>query len=98
MLKLNIVIGPRAPGYQVKALVSIVKDGVIIEEDQVQLKEMRSKLEQVIPGNLKVRYNMNMEQLILISRVKDVPEGQRIGVKLSEYVRSAAISLQITIK
>jgi hypothetical protein len=98
MLKTNVVLATRAPGYEVRVIVSIVKTGAITTEDQLKLKEVRKKLEQSIPGNIRVRYNMNMEQLILISKTKDLLGGQRLGVKLSGFVRTAAITLQYSIQ
>jgi hypothetical protein len=90
MLRFHASINPKPPNYQVKIYITILDN-----RQHDDLKELRTKLEQMIPGNLKVRYNLSADQLVIVSKTKDGPESQRASVKLMEFVRSAATALKL---
>ena len=96
MLQLNISTHRRNPFYEVKAIIALPRLGGSTDEVVGDLNKFRNKLEQVVPGSFKAKYNITSEEMIVTIQVERTSQAQSIHYKLEDMIKSVAKSLNFT--
>jgi hypothetical protein len=65
-----------------------------LEEYFATLNEMKEKLESMLPGTFKAKYNVGISGLMIQSTVKTSGEAHRIAYQMENYIKSAIIQLK----
>lgn len=63
-----------------------------LDEYFKRLNEMRGKLEKMIPGSFRPKYNVGMEGLTVQVSAKNAATANRMAYQMEDFIKSAIIS------
>jgi hypothetical protein len=102
MLKCNITMHRKKPGYEIKAILTITGSSSGFSSAEVnqsknndQLEMLKEKLEYIIPGSMRAKYNLSSDKLVVSVPCKDAAESLRVTRKMEDHVKNAATQLNI---
>jgi hypothetical protein len=93
MLRINTLMHKRSPGYEVKGIIAFTKKSL---EDDEHLTELHQKLEKIIPGSTKAKYNLSHGELVISIKVEKASQAQTMLHKLNDFIKAAAAALKLT--
>jgi len=95
MLNLSVALHHKNQGYEIRAIISFNMLSATPREREDALKDMHHKLEQVLPGSFKAKYNIVKDELLVSVRSNKASEATSIHYKLEDFIKSAASSLKL---
>ena len=97
MIRLTVNMHRRHPGHEVKAIITFTDDAIKDKHFKDNQKDLKRKLEQVIPMSLRIKYVENHEGIALIAKFNELSAAHRVQKQLQDYIRSATQSLNFKI-
>ncbi|MDX1974505.1 MAG: hypothetical protein SFT92_02390 [Rickettsiales bacterium] len=93
MIEFTISMHRKNPYYEVRSIITDSKLRPNDKESQELLQQMRRKLEQVIPGSVKPKYNLTHKELIVAIKAERANQAQSLMAKLAEFIKEARNAL-----
>jgi len=89
----DISVHPKRPSYLVRVRItfSAAKN---LDELYKLLNELRAALEKIIPGNIRPKYTVAMEGLMMMTQVKSRGEAARAQYQLDECIKAAIVAVK----
>lgn len=93
MWSYDISVHPKKPSYLVRVRITFTT-AKNLDELYRLLNELRAALEKIIPGNIRPKYTVAMEGLLMMTQVKSRSEASRAQYQLDECIKAAIISVK----
>lgn len=95
MLNLTVSLHRKNQGYEVRSIISFKILTATPKERQKHLTDMQHKLEQILPGGFKAKYNIVAEELTVCIPANKAGEASSILHKMEDHIKSAATMLKL---
>jgi hypothetical protein len=96
MMEFNITIHKRNPNYELLIIISPSVTKRYTDKEIIQhLADVRQKLDKMIPGSYRVKFNLTYKELILSMRVEGYNQAHSLQAEMQGYIRDALRQLQL---